>query len=451
MFKEEGAPPHPKCRAATVHIVIFGPYVYKVALMVSKGPKDILDVGYAVGVFDLLHWGHKALIYRALQRCHQLVVAVHTDDFVSGYKRIPKQSAETRAANIRAFLLQFLGPQGARQVSVEIGDDHAKICRKYGVTVIFHGTDWELESYKRQIRYDEDKLTARIELLPYTAGISTTAKIAGTLPDLQNIKTVFFDLDGTLLLNSKPCLFAVEALAHVRRSGRSCSVLTNNNRHSPQSIQQRLAQAGLFFTDQEIRSSLTSVASFCEDQVSKRPQPFRMMVWGTDEAFAFLVKAVPSVQWTLLQHVKTEDAPSLCIGTSPWAAPEGASVSSPFDAILVLFRPDFTAQELALLCSLAAQTPYWLGNVDALYPDEAFRIPDTGSLASLLETASGRAPAKSFGKPSVEMLQIYEASSSIVVGDSHVTDGQLAKNAGVRFLHIPQDISHLGVLCDLLS
>lgn len=416
-----------------------------------------MDTGYAVGVFDLLHWGHKALILRALERCDKLVVAVHTDEFVRGYKRLPAQNAKTRAANIEAFVVELFGASAncsSHRVIVVVGDDHTQFCRQYGITVIFHGTDWELESYKRQIRYVEDKLTARIELLPYTYGVSTTAKLAKTLPDLGHIRTIFFDLDGTLLLNSKACLFAAEALAHVRRTGRSCVVLTNNNLYRPAAIRRQLSDAGLVFQEDEIRSSLHSVAAYCGS--TWQEEGSRIAVWGTEDAFAFLTSNVPSLKWTLIQSLEACEVSS---SSSPWAAEavappqeeeKEAASRQGFAAVLVLFRPDFNALELTTLCSLCAQTPYLLGNIDKLYPDKNQRIPDTGSLACLLQSASGKAPLKTFGKPSVEMLGDYDAATSMVVGDSRATDGKLAENAGVRFLHLPEDISHLGVLCDLL-
>ena len=63
-------------------------------------------VGFTVGVFDLLHEGHKNLLAAAGQQCDHLIVGVTTDWLArvqKGHDR-PSQSYETRATNVRLHL-----------------------------------------------------------------------------------------------------------------------------------------------------------------------------------------------------------------------------------------------------------------------------------------------------------------------------------------------------------
>ena len=46
-----------------------------------------MKIGYAVGVFDLFHYGHKNLLDECLKRCDKLIIGVHTNEFVKSYKR----------------------------------------------------------------------------------------------------------------------------------------------------------------------------------------------------------------------------------------------------------------------------------------------------------------------------------------------------------------------------
>ena len=43
-------------------------------------------IGYAVGVFDLFHYGHQNLILESIKKCDKIIIGVHTDKFVESYK-----------------------------------------------------------------------------------------------------------------------------------------------------------------------------------------------------------------------------------------------------------------------------------------------------------------------------------------------------------------------------
>ena len=111
-----------------------------------------MKIGYLPGVFDLLHHGHVNIINKVIELCDRIIIGIHTYEFVSDYKRCPIQTQGERLEAMRDFF-------GSKIYALEIvGPSHLKVIQKYNITHIFHGTDWELASYKKQIRYYEDGL-----------------------------------------------------------------------------------------------------------------------------------------------------------------------------------------------------------------------------------------------------------------------------------------------------
>lgn len=132
----------------------------------SSKPETVL----VVGVFDLFHVGHVRLLQNARAMGDRLVVVVNGDRLTTSYKRAPVMSEHDRLAVIQA----------CRYVDVaEVSNDYdvKPFIQKYGITQIAHGDDWDVESYKHQIRCDDTFLEehgARLVFLPYTPGVSTS-------------------------------------------------------------------------------------------------------------------------------------------------------------------------------------------------------------------------------------------------------------------------------------
>jgi cytidyltransferase-like protein len=133
-------------------------------------PASRRETVLVVGVFDLFHAGHVELLRRARALGDRLVVVINGDALTAAYKRPPITREDDRRTMLAA----------CRYVDhVEISNDYSirDVVRREEVTQIVHGDDWELESYKRQIRCDDAFLKAhgvRLVLLPYTQGVSTS-------------------------------------------------------------------------------------------------------------------------------------------------------------------------------------------------------------------------------------------------------------------------------------
>ena len=133
-------------------------------------------VGYVAGVFDLFHHGHKNILLESSKQCDRLIVGVNTDEYTATYKRIPIDNLEKRRQNI----IDFLDEHHIDYEIHSVTDNHIELVNKYDINIIFHGTDWELEDYKRHMGYYRNKMDergVRVVLIEYTKDISTTMLI----------------------------------------------------------------------------------------------------------------------------------------------------------------------------------------------------------------------------------------------------------------------------------
>lgn len=125
-------------------------------------------IGYTDGVYDLFHTGHLNMIETAKSQCEHLIVGVHGDDVVEGYKhRRP-----------------IINEEGRRRILAAVADvdeaiitrfrDKMKLWEKYHFDVIFIGDDWK--GTERWNRFEKELAQVGVDVVyvPYTKGISTT-------------------------------------------------------------------------------------------------------------------------------------------------------------------------------------------------------------------------------------------------------------------------------------
>lgn len=128
---------------------------------------------YVIGVFDLFHTGHVELLRKAKELGNKLIVAINCDKMVASYKRKPFFNENDRLTIVNAC-------KYVDEVFVICQYDNKEIIKKYNISKIIHGDDWESGSYMDQIRVTPDFLeqnNCELVLLPYTKGISTSALI----------------------------------------------------------------------------------------------------------------------------------------------------------------------------------------------------------------------------------------------------------------------------------
>jgi len=390
--------------------------------------KPIIDItkkiGYAVGVFDLFHYGHQNFLLECVKRCDKLIIGIHTDDFVESYKRKPIENEKLREKNI----LSFIKDKNIDYETCIIDDNHIKLIDEYDINIIFHGTDWELESYKKQIKYYEfqmDKRNIKIELIDYTRGISTTDIINKKINKVNKKKCFLFDLDNTLLLNNKPMKCACELLKKLNEDNKDIYLITNNNRYSPEDIYENIITNNLNIKYENVISSLIQVKNYLIKE-----KLLNIYLWGTDSAKIYLEK----------NGIKCK-----------------SFTDKNIDIVVILYKNNFNYDELSKLCTVVKHKNYIAGNIDPCYPDKNYILPDTGSIIKLIQNTSNNKPLKIFGKPDPLIIssikEKYTNEEILFIGDSEITDKKLAINCNIDFLRVHKegDIYDLGVLLYILN
>jgi cytidyltransferase-like protein len=121
---------------------------------------------YVDAVADLMHPGHIAMFKRAREQGDLLVVGIHSDAVVAGYKRQPIMTMEERIAVVQA----------CRYVDEVIPDaplhPSADYFRSHHIDLVIHGDDLSEENQRKW--YGEAIRLGIFKTIPYTEGISTT-------------------------------------------------------------------------------------------------------------------------------------------------------------------------------------------------------------------------------------------------------------------------------------
>lgn len=124
--------------------------------------------GYTDGVYDLFHVGHLNMIQAAKKKCGYLIVGVHGDDVVEGYKHrrpiIPEEERKRIVESIR----------GVDRVEINRFRDKLKLWELYHFDVIFIGDDWKGTDRWNHFEKELAEIGVDVVYVPYTKGISTT-------------------------------------------------------------------------------------------------------------------------------------------------------------------------------------------------------------------------------------------------------------------------------------
>ena len=124
--------------------------------------------GYLPGVFDLFHIGHLNVIRRAKERCDYLIVGVTSDQRCFERKGITPFIPEIERLEI---------VKSVRHVDqAELLDEGDKLdaWERHNFHVIFAGSDWQETKEWRDLAQNLEKLSARVQFLPYTQTTSSS-------------------------------------------------------------------------------------------------------------------------------------------------------------------------------------------------------------------------------------------------------------------------------------
>jgi len=215
------------------------------------------------------------------------------------------------------------------------------------------------------------------------------------------IKAYAFDLDGTLYIGTSVLPGALDVLDRLDRFGLPYLYATNNSSLARSEYQAKLRNLGLPHGERLLTANDTMIQTLCERSISR-----------------IHLLASPEV-----------------IGDYAAAGIDGAAAMP--QAVVLTYDRTFTYDKaLHAIALLHEGLPFYATNPDLVCPHPTGPIPDCGSLAAMLETATGRSPEYT-GKPSASYAATIltrlglPAAEIAFVGDRLYTDIRLARDHGL--------------------
>jgi len=229
-----------------------------------------------------------------------------------------------------------------------------------------------------------------------------------SLGDLRSMAAVFFDLDGTVYLDETVIDGAAELVDRLRTAGVDVYFLSNNSSRWKPTYADRLASMGIDADPDDIVLSTDGVIDYLRTNGIEASY-----VVGT----AAMREAIAAA------------------GIEPTA-------DDP-ETVVVGFDTELTYEKVAAATlAIREGAAFLVAHGDRVCPTEAGLVPDCGSIAALVETATGREPSRVFGKPSVGMVdhvierEGYRPSEVAIVGDRLSTDIELAERLGCESVSV---------------
>lgn len=224
---------------------------------------------------------------------------------------------------------------------------------------------------------------------------------------VDGVRLVLSDLDGCLVSEGRAYS---DAAAFTAVCGERLWIVSNNSTHSAHSLCSELAAIGLHI-------------------------PANRILLAGEQSLRHLSARFPGAGLALFA--------SDCLQAQARAF--GLRIDSDTPEMVLLCRdPGFTIIELEqLIRHLSRGARLWVSNLDLSHPALDGRpVPETGALLAALNAVLGDVAYDSIGKPHAHMAQVALSSASIAskdaifIGDNPLTDGRIARNAGIPFAHL---------------
>lgn len=125
-------------------------------------------IGFTDGVYDMFHVGHLNMIKEAKKRCDYLIVGVHSDEIVEGYKNRKTVINE----NDRREIIEAI--RYVDKAVINKTRDKLELFKEHHFDVVFIGDDWKGTERWNNFEKILAEIGVTVEYIPYTKGISTT-------------------------------------------------------------------------------------------------------------------------------------------------------------------------------------------------------------------------------------------------------------------------------------
>ena len=226
---------------------------------------------------------------------------------------------------------------------------------------------------------------------------------------LLNIKHVALDMDGTIYLSNTLFPFTLDFLNSLTEMGITYSFLNNNPSKSLADYMAKLAKMGIPATEEQMYTTTIATIDYIR---ANYPSARKLFLLGTPSMISQFEQA-----GFISCEDSAEDVPDIIVAS--------------FDMTLRYER----------LCRAAwwisQGVTYLATNPDKVCPtDQKTVLVDCGSICACLQSATGRVPDHTLGKPDPSMLdgireRLGLAPDQIaMVGDRLYTDIAMARNAG---------------------
>jgi len=223
--------------------------------------------------------------------------------------------------------------------------------------------------------------------------------------NLNFVKGLLIDLDGTLYFKGKPIPNAIETVSKLREAGLKLLFLTNTDSKTPNTILKALEEYGFSINKDELFTPIIAMKEY----LSKFPKKKNFLVTTKEVAEEFQE----------FKQVKNTEIPDF--------------------VIIGDFHDDWDVNRLNIAFKYVLNGAKLLGTQGNIYylDRQGEPVIDTGSFVYMIAKAANIIP-KIFGKPSKEyFLQALEKTNLnpdevIVIGDDLESDIQGAFNAGIK-------------------
>lgn len=261
--------------------------------------------------------------------------------------------------------------------------------------------------------------------------------------ELTNKRLFLLDMDGTLYLDDRLFPGAADFLAKIRACGGKYLFLTNNSSKGVDAYVAKMTRLGVPVAPADFLTSVDALIVFLERTYGAAVKKKKMYVVGTRSFCAQLAAA-----GFLLTETPDDDTALLILGFD-----RELTYRKLEDACRLLARgrqEARTSGDAKAAAGLPA-VDYYATNPDWVCPTAFGSVPDCGSMAWMLEKATGRLP-KFIGKPEPEMALLAmaqcgcSAAETLLIGDRLYTDIACGNRAGVDTAFV---LSGEGTLADL--
>ena len=239
-------------------------------------------------------------------------------------------------------------------------------------------------------------------------------------------------MDGTLYLDEQLFPGAADFLAKVRESGGRYLFLTNNSSKGVSAYVEKMRRLGVPATASDFLTSVDAAIAFLKQRYGTEALRKKIYILGTRSLCAQMEEA----------------------GFRLTASPDADT-----EILLLGFDRELTFQKLEDACILLGRrdadgrpcVDYYATNPDWVCPTAFGFVPDCGSMAWMLEKATGRSP-KFIGKPEPDMALLameqcgFARSETLLIGDRLYTDIACGNRAGIDTAFV---LSGEGTLADL--